>query len=112
MGVVQASPHGLMNSAVPFPEWVDEVYLGSAAAETYTVPQSAGFCLITSNLPFWGRIVTGVDAAVVPTDNVSDGTGSFYIAAGVQCKLGSGKSLSMIRATAAATTVSIGVFRA
>ena len=112
MAINQSSPHGAYNSAVPFPEWVDEVYLGSAAAETYTVPQSAGFCVLTSNLPFWGRIVTGEDVAVVPTDNVSDGTGSFYIAAGIQCKLGSGKSLSMIRGTAAATTVSIGVYRA
>lgn len=112
MAVIQSSPHGAMNSAVPFPEWVDVVYLGSGSAETYSVPQSAGFCIITSNLPFWARIVTGVDTAAAPSDNVSDGTGSFYIAAGIQCKLGSGKSLSMIRATAAATVITIGVYRA
>ena len=112
MPVNQASPHGAYNSAVPFPEWVDVMYLEDGTADTYVVPAAAGFCVITANLPFWGRIVTGEDAASVPTDEVADGTGSFYIAAGIQCKLGSGKSLSMIRGTAAATIVTIGVYRA
>lgn len=109
MGVVQASPHGLMNSAVPFPQWVDAVVLGAGTAESYTVPSSSGFAILTATLPFYACIS---GTAVVPTGEIVDGTGSFYVAAGMQCKLGSGTTLSMIRATAASTIVTIGVFRA
>ena len=109
MGVVQASPHGLMNSAVPFPQWVDTVVLGAGTAESYTVPANAGYAVITSALPFYGCIS---GTAVVPTGEITDGSGSFYIGAGIQCRLGSGKTLSLIRATAASTVVTIGVYRA
>jgi len=108
MPITQASPHGVMNSAVPFPLWVDAMVLGAGTAESYTVPASAGFAIITANLPFYA-CVSGT--AVVPTTEITDGTGSFYIAAGMQCKLGSGKTLSMIRATAASTVITIGVYR-
>lgn len=109
MAIDQASPHGLMNSAVPFPQWVDTVVLGADTAETYTVPAGAGFCLITAALPFYACIS---GTAVVPTTEITNGSGSFYVSAGMQCKLGSGKSLSMIRATAASTIITIGVYRA
>jgi len=109
MALTQMSPHGLMNSAVPFPQWVDTVVLGSASAESYTVPAGAGYAVITSALPFYGCIS---GTAVVPTTEITDGTGSFYVAAGIQCKLGSGKTLSMIRGTAASTIVTIGVYHA
>lgn len=112
MGVTQYSPHGLMNSAVPFPEYVDAVVLGAGTAESYTVPARAGFAIITASLPFYARVVTGVDVAAAPSTEIADGTGSLYIAAGMQCKLGSGKTLSMIRATAASTVVTIGVYLA
>ena len=109
MALTQMSPHGLMNSAVPFPQWVDTVVLGAGTAESYTVPANAGYAVITSALPFYGCIS---GTAVVPTTEITDGTGSFYVAAGIQCKLGSGKTLSMIRGTAASTVITIGIYRA
>lgn len=111
MAINQASPHGAYNSAVPFPEYVDAVVLGAGTAETYTIPPAAGFAILTATLPFYARIVTGVDVAAAPSTGVTDGTSSFYVAAGMQCRLGSGKSLSLVRATAASTVVTIGVYR-
>ena len=111
MPVNQASPHGAYNSAVPFPEWVDAVVLGDGTAFEYTIPQASGYAVITATLPFYARIVTGEDVAVVPTDEVADGTASFYVGAGIQCRLGSGKTLSMIRATASSTVITIAVYR-
>lgn len=108
MPITQASPHGVMNSAVSFPLWVDNMFLGSDSAESYAIPAGAGFAIITSNQPFWARVG---GTAAIPTTEITDGTGSFYIAAGMQCKLGSGKTLSMIRATAASTVITIGVYR-
>ena len=107
--VTQPSPHGLMNSAVPFPEWVDNIVLAGGLATAYTVPLAAGFSVITASAPFYARIG---DEAVVPASTVIDGSGSFYVAAGMQCKIGSGKVLSMIRATATEAVITIGVYRA
>lgn len=109
MALTQTTPHGLNPATVKFPLWVDAVVLGAANAESYTVPASAGFALITATLPFYGCIS---GTAVVPTTEITDGTGSFYVAAGIQCKLDSGQTLSMIRATAASTIITIGVYRA
>ena len=109
MGVVQTTPHGINPITVKFPLWVDAIVLGSAAAESYTVPAGAGYALITANLPFYG-CVSGT--AVVPTTEITNGTGSFYMAAGIQVKLDSGQTLSLIRATAASTIITIGVYLA
>lgn len=109
MGVTQSSPHGVMNSAVSFPLWVDNMYLGADSAESYTIPAGAGFAVITANQPFWARVG---GTASIPTTEVADGTGSFYVAAGMQCKLSSGKTLSVIRVPSTTTIISIGVYRA
>lgn len=82
--------------------------LGAGTAESYTVPAGAKYALITSALPFYGCLS---GTAVVPTGEITDGSGSFYVAAGMQCKLGSGRTLSLIRATAASTIITIGVFK-
>jgi len=108
MPITQASPNGVMNSAVPFPQWVDAIVLGSASAESYTVPAGAGYAVITCNAPVWACIS---GTATIPAADTTDGTSSFYLAAGMQCKLGSGKTLSVIRASGAAI-VSIGVYHA
>lgn len=109
MAITQTTPHGINPVTVKFPKWVDAIVLGTAAAESYTVPAGAGYALVTSTLPFYGCIS---GTAVVPVTEISDGTGSFYMAAGIQAKLDSGQTLSLIRATAASTIVTIGVYLA
>ena len=108
MALTQTVPNSVSGSAVPFPDWVDTVVLGAGTAESYVVPAGAKYVLITSALPFYGR-TSGT--ASVPTTETTDGTGSFYVAAGIQCKIGSGKTLSLIRGTAASTIITIGVYR-
>lgn len=108
MGVLQHSPNAVTGSSVSFPLWVDDMYLGADVAESYTIPSGAGFALISANQPFWARVG---GTASVPTTEVADGTGSFYVSSGMQCKLDSGKTLSMIRVPSTTTIVSIGVYR-
>jgi hypothetical protein len=108
MAITQQTPHGVNPGSVEFPLWVDAVFLGAGTEETYTVPANAGFALFTCTLPVWGCLS---GPAVIPATEITDGTGSFYISAGIQCKIGSGDSISFIRATAANTIVSIGVYR-
>ena len=107
MALTQTVPAAFYQGIIPFPLWVDAVVLGGAGAESYTVPASASFCLITCNAPVYGCIS---GTAVVPVAGTTDGTASFYIAAGTQVKLDSGDTLSLIRASAAAV-VTIGVYR-
>lgn len=107
MAITQPVPAKFFGSIIPFPLWVDAIVLGAGTAESYTVPASASFCLITCNAPVYGCIS---GTAVIPTTEIADGTGSFYIAAGTQVKLDSGSTLSLIRASAAAI-VTIGVYR-
>lgn len=107
MAITQTVPAQFYGSIIPFPLWVDAIVLGGAGAESYTVPASASFCLITCNAPVWA-CVSGT--AVIPVADTIDGTASFYVAAGTQVKLDSGATLSLIRASAAAV-VSIGVYR-
>jgi hypothetical protein len=109
MGVVQASPHGLMNSAVPFPEWVDNIVLAGGLDTDYTAPAASGFCVLTSSAPIYAKIG---GAATIPVASAVDGTGSFYVAAGMQFKVGSGKVISMISATSTEAVITIGVYRA
>ena len=109
MAITQTTPYGLNPSTVKFPLWVDAVFLGAGTAESYTVPAAAGYALITCTLPVWACIS---GTAVVPTTEITDGSGSFYLSAGIQCKLDSGQTVSFIRGTAANTIVSIGVYRA
>lgn len=108
MAITQGVPHGINPITIKFPLWVDAVVLGAATAESYTVPAGAGYALITCTAPVWACIS---GTAVIPTTEVTDGTASFYLASGIQVKLDSGQTLSLIRASAAAT-VSIGVYLA
>ena len=108
MAITQTTPHGINPITVKFPKWVDAVVLGAATAESYTVPAGAGYALITCTAPVWACIS---GTAVIPTTEVTDGTASFYLSAGIQVRLDSGQTLSLIRASAAAT-VSIGVYLA
>lgn len=98
------APSQMYAGAAPFPRYVNAMVLGGAGAESYTVPTGSKFCVITSALPFYG-CVTGT--AVVPTTEITDGTGSFYVASGMQCKLEGGTTLSVIRGTAASTIITI-----
>lgn len=107
MAITQSVPSKFSGSLVTFPLWVDEMFLGISTAESYTVPASAGFCIITCTTPVWAR-VNGT--ASVPIGEVTDGTGSFYVASGTQMRLEGGSTLSLI--STAASIVSIGVYQA
>lgn len=99
------APSQLYTGTVGFPTYVNAIVLGSGTAESYVVPAGSKFCLITSTLPWWGRI--GGTAVAGNTTEVTDGTASFYVPAGLQCKLSKGQTLSAVRATAASTEICI-----
>jgi len=109
MPITQTTPHGINPITVKFPKWVDAIFLGAGTAESYTVPAGAGYALITCNLPVWACIS---GTAVIPTTEVTDGTAPLYLSAGIQVKLDSGQTVSFIRATAANTIITIGVYLA
>lgn len=106
MAITQTVPAVFSSNCLLFPKWCDALFLGVNTAESYTVPDSASFCLITCTTPIWARVGA---TAVIPTTEVADGTAPFYVAAGTQMKLDSGSTLSCI--SAAASIVSIGVYR-
>lgn len=106
MAVVQPIPSSFSKNTIIFPKWVDNVVL-SAGAVTYTVPAGASFCIISCDAPIW---VSDTGTAAVPTVNVLDGTGSFYLSGASQMRLDGG-TISLIKASATAN-VSIGVYLA
>lgn len=109
MALTQYSPHGAINSAVSFPEYVDVLKLAGGAASSYTIPSGSGFAIITSQAPFYAKIG---GTATIPAASVTNGSGSFYVATGMQCKLNSGKALSCVSATATEAIITIGIYRA
>lgn len=106
MALTQTVPAAFYKGIIPFPLWVDVMALGASTAESYTVPASASFCIITCTTPVWARIS---GTAAIPSTEIADGSGSFYVSSGTQMKLDSGGTLSLI--SAAASLVSIGVYR-
>jgi hypothetical protein len=106
MAITQSVPAKFYGSIIPFPLWVDDMFLGVATVESYTVPADASFCIVTCTTPVWACIS---GTAAVPTTEIADGSGSFYISAGTQMKFDSGDVVSFI--SAAASIVSIGVYR-
>lgn len=107
MPVTQSVPSEVFGSAPVFPRWVDQVVLGTAAAENYTVPAGGVYGLLTCDAPIYARAGA---AASVPVADITDGTGSFLISAGVQLRLEAGVAYSLIRASGAAI-VTIGVYK-
>lgn len=87
------------------PRKVDVLYLGAGTAETWTCPSGTNAVIISATAGVYVRVAS---AAVVPTDEVSDGTGSLYINSTAQFRVEQGVAYSFIRATASATIVTIG----
>lgn len=102
-------PSALLSVSVPIPRLVDQVYLGAATEETYTVPADTRWVLISAS---GGVCVRVGAAAVVPAADITDGTGSFYIGSTAQFEVEEGTVLHFIRTGASATYVTIGRYSA
>jgi hypothetical protein len=101
------APYELMNASVPISDFVDQRLLNTDTAESYTVPARAKYALISADHPIAVRVG---GTAVWPAADISDGTGSQYIPSTIQCKVESGRAISMIRAAGQATFVTIGLY--
>ena len=101
----QQNPVGL--GALPVAQWIDCIQV-AAASVTYTVPAGMSFIRLTplggaSDLFFgcW----TG--AAVIPSGNVTNGTGSFLIGQGELFAVNPGTVLAVISQSATAQPMTI-----
>lgn len=108
MAVTQSVPSEVFGSSPALPRYVDAVVLGAGTAESYTPPTGSVYALLTCDLPIYARIG---GTAAAPATEVTDGTASFYIAAGIQVRIEAGVAISLIRATASSTIVTIGVYK-
>lgn len=108
MPVTQHVPSEVYGSSPAFPRWIDNIELDDASANSYTVPAGAAWVIWTSDGAVWAR-VSGT--AAVPTADVTDGTGSMYVAAGLQIRLEAGSTLSVIRAGSSTVLLSFGVYK-
>lgn len=84
MAVTQSlstAPRDLRNAVpvVPFPFYVNHRTV--TTVEDETVPAGANVVFITPDADVW--MANGTGAAVVPSSDVTDGTGSFLLKAGV-----------------------------
>lgn len=83
MAVAQSLTSGMTKEfwgsvpVTPFPVYVNHRTV--TAAETETVPDGASWMVITSDADLWASDGT----AAVPSSDVTDGTGSFFVKAGV-----------------------------
>ena len=110
MATIKSVPGSLSAATPPFPEYCDSIALGTAAAESWTVPAGVKWVIISVlGDAVW---VKADGTAVVPTD-VSDGTAPFAIPANgsFQIEVPSSGTLSFIRNSAAAV-VSIACWNA
>lgn len=64
---------------LPFPLWINNHVV--AAVEDETVPANAKYVVIVADADIW--VANGHGAAVVPSADVIDGTGSTFFQAGV-----------------------------
>lgn len=62
-------------------DFIDTMFLGITTAEHYHIPTAAKKVRLTGTTAFWVKM-NGETAAIATTE-VADGTGSFYVAAGV-----------------------------
>lgn len=104
---MQTAPAEVFGATPLFPRYIDAVVLGAGTAESYAVPAGAAYAIITSDGAFFARL-TGT--AVIPTTEVSDGTASMYIPAGIQIRVEGGTTISMIRAAASSTIITIALY--
>lgn len=99
------TPYEVLNAALPLPDKVDNLVLGSDSAESYTVPAGCKYAIISGNAAFYMNVG---GTAAVPSTEVTDGTGSLYVSTLQRFRVGVGDALSFCRLAGAATIVSIG----
>lgn len=109
MPVSQYVPSGVYGQSIHLPRWVDNIELDDASAQSYTVPTGAVYALIVADADIYIRVAA---TASVPTADVVDGTGSFLLKAGIQCRVESGVAISMIRSGGSTVIISIGCYLA
>lgn len=98
--IIQNEGNGQSTFAIPGSDAIFHVY-GITSAVTVTVPAGARFALFSSNADFYARWDGG--AAVVPSSNVVDGTGSELKPAARSVEAGDTFSLIAGAATTAVT---------
>lgn len=87
------------------PQWVDNLSLAAATAETYTVPATVAYLMVSAGASVYARIG---GTAVVPSADLTDGTGSFGLGTESVISVTAGQQISIICATA--TQVQLGCF--
>lgn len=105
MAVAQSLTSGMTKEfwgsvpVTPFPAYVNHRTV--TAAETETVPDGASWVVITSDADLWA---SDSATAVVPSSDVTDGTGSLFLKAGVSRAFAvvAGQTLSVISASGTA----------
>jgi len=106
MGTINSVPGTTLSDTPPFPNYNDVVQLGTAAAESWTVPADVAFVIIHPDGDIWAR---SDGTASVPAGDVTDGTAGVRIAGGTsfQVRAAFGQTLSFIREDASTTTVNL-----
>lgn len=88
---------------IPFPAYVNHRKVDNPTAEDETVPANMAAVVIVSDADVW--CANGTGAAVVPSGDVTDGTGSFLVKAGVISPpfgVGAGQKISVTSASGTA----------
>ena len=94
--------HEVYRATIPFPRLIDEVELDDATANSWVCPAGTRVVLISVDNAVYMRAVS---AAVVPTGETTDGTGSLYIPATAVFEVEEGVTYSFIRAAGSGTAL-------
>jgi len=100
MATPNAVPKDTRAATPPLPEYNDVIVLGTAAAETWTVPTGVHWVIIEPTAAIWAN-VTGT--AVVGVADTTDGTASFRMSTPSQFVVSPGQAVSLIRESGAST---------
>ena len=100
-------PQDLSRTMLELPRKIDALYLGAGTAETWTCPAGTRAIIISASAGIYVRVAS---AAAVPTDEITDGTGSLYINSTAQFLVEEGVAYSFIRSSGSATIVTIGQY--
>lgn len=92
-----------------FPRWNDAMVLAAGTAESYTVPADVHFLIIEPTAAVWANVTA---TAVVPTGEITDGTGPTRISTPTQFRVSPGEVISFIREGASSVTISISAWNA
>lgn len=99
----------IVNGFITPADYVDALNLTGTTAETFTVPATAQYMVITSTVAFYYKHTdsSGTPTAVAPAGDVSDGTASIYVpiySTGVGLKVTPGDKVSVVTAAGGIVT--------